>query len=239
MTDLMDLHTHTTASGHAYNTLDEMLRAAADKQLPLLGCADHTPAMPGGPHAFYFINFKVIPRCQYGVRLLMGAELNIIDSEGTVDLPDDILKTLDYTIASLHPPCIPSGSRAENTRACLKAMENPYVRIIGHPDDGRYPLDYQALASEAKKSGTILEVNNSSLNPRSFRPGAYDNYKILLSYCEKLGVPVLMGSDAHAAADVGNHSLAAALLKELSFPEELIINYSLETLARFIPKAAK
>ena len=66
MTDLLDLHTHTTASGHAYNTLYEMARAAADRGLALFGCSDHAPAMPGTCHYFHFINFKVIPGLSMG-----------------------------------------------------------------------------------------------------------------------------------------------------------------------------
>ena len=83
MTDLIDLHTHTLASGHAYNTLMEMIRAAADKGLALYGCADHAPSMPGTLGSFYFQNFKVIPRNLYGIQILMGAELNILDASGS------------------------------------------------------------------------------------------------------------------------------------------------------------
>ena len=108
MIDLLDLHTHTAASGHAYNSLYEMIRAAADRGLTLYGCSDHAPMMPGGPHFFHFINFKVVPREVYGVKVLMGAELNIMDYQGRVDLNEDVLKNLDYAIASLHTPLYPA-----------------------------------------------------------------------------------------------------------------------------------
>ena len=77
MTDLMDLHTHTVASGHAYNTIWEMAAAAAEKGLPLLGIADHGPAMPGSADELYFRNFKMLPREVHGVKLMFGCELNI------------------------------------------------------------------------------------------------------------------------------------------------------------------
>ena len=101
MHDRMDLHTHTIASGHAYSTLTEMIRAAADQGLELYGCSDHGPAMHGTLGADYFINFKVIPRELFGVKILMGAELNILDPAGSVDLSENILKKLDYAIASI------------------------------------------------------------------------------------------------------------------------------------------
>ena len=62
MKDILDLHTHTIASGHAYNTLYEMAQAAADKGLAVYGCSEHAPSMPGTCHEFYFTNFKVLPR---------------------------------------------------------------------------------------------------------------------------------------------------------------------------------
>ena len=95
MIDLLDLHTHTTASGHAYNSLYEMVHSASAKGLSLFGCSDHAPAMPGSCHSFHFINFKVLPRTLYGVRLMMGVELNIMDYGGTVDLEQSVLEPLD------------------------------------------------------------------------------------------------------------------------------------------------
>ncbi|MDO5417953.1 MAG: phosphatase, partial [Lachnospiraceae bacterium] len=171
MNDILDLHTHTIASGHAYSTLYEMARSASDKGLRLYGCSDHGPNMPGGPHYFHFINFKVVPRELFGVNVLMGAELNILDYKGSVDLKPNVLKLLDYGIASLHIPCIQPGSTEENTSALLGVMENPHIQIIGHPDDSRYPLDYQALVAAAKKHHKLLEINSSSLHPKSPRPG--------------------------------------------------------------------
>ena len=76
---VLDLHTHTIASGHAYCTVREMARAASEKGLELLGITEHAPKMPGTCHNFYFHNLKTVPREMYGIRLLMGVELNICD----------------------------------------------------------------------------------------------------------------------------------------------------------------
>ena len=149
MVDIIDLHTHTLASGHAYSTLMEMIRSAADNGLKLYGCADHAPAMPGTMGHLYFQNFKVIPRKLYGIQIIMGAELNILDSAGTVDLPEHVLSRLDYGIASIHPPCYSGKTISENTSAYLGALKNPYIQIIGHPDDGRFPIDCDTLAAAA------------------------------------------------------------------------------------------
>ena len=112
---VMDLHTHTVASGHAYCTLREMAKAASDKGLELLGITEHAPKMPGTCHKFYFQNIKVVPREMYGIQLLLGSEVNILDAAGTVDLAQKTLEKLDVVIASLHVPCIKPGSRQEHT----------------------------------------------------------------------------------------------------------------------------
>ena len=235
MNDLMDLHTHTIASGHAYSTLSENIPAAADAGLALYGCSDHAPKMAGTTHSSYFINFKVIPRVRGGVHVLMGAELNILDSSGAVDLPPSILGKLDYAIASLHTPCFVPGTMEENTQAYVNAMKNPAVTIIGHPDDGRYPVDYETFVKGAKTYKKLVEVNSSSLSPRSVRKGAAENYQVLLKYCREYQVPIIIGSDAHFESDVGNHRCAWELLERENFPEELIINTSVDKLKPYIP----
>lgn len=235
MIDLMDLHTHTTASGHAYNTLYELAQTASRKGLTLLGCSDHAPAIPGSCHSFHFINFKVIPRTLFDVKIMMGAELNIIDYKGNIDMEQNLLESLDYSIASLHTPCIDSGTTLQNTNACLGAIRNPAIHILGHPDDGRFPLDYDTLAAAAKEHHTLLEVNNSSLSPLSFRQGARENYKTMLELCKHYNTSIIINSDAHSEADVGNHQLVHALLEEIQFPEELVVNTSIHRLEEYIP----
>ena len=236
MNDQMDLHTHTIASGHAYSTLYEMARSAREKGLSLLGITDHAPKMPGTCHEFHFLNFKVIPRTLYGVKILMGVELNILDTSGRVDLPAGLLGKLDYAIASLHTHCIKSGSVSDNTNACIKAMENPLVHILGHPDDNRFPVDYDALACAAAKTGTLLEVNSSSLSPLSALENAQENYRTMLQLCKHYKTSVIVNSDAHVEADVANHAKAWELIEEMHFPEELVVNSSLDKLLPFIPK---
>lgn len=237
MKDILDVHTHTLASGHAYNTIREMAEAARKKGLALLGITEHAPNMPGSCHDFYFSNLKVIERHDnYGLELLFGVELNIMDRQGTVDLSQERIAGLDLTIASLHPPCIPFGSMEENTEAVINALKNPLINIAGHLDDGRYPLDYRAVAQAAAEYHKLVEVNNSSLAPGSYRAGAGENYKLLLKYCMDYRVPVVVNSDAHIDTAVGEHGLAMAILEETGFPEELVVNTDVEKLRPYLLK---
>lgn len=231
---VMDLHTHTVASGHAYCSLREMAKAASEKGLELLGITEHAPQMPGSCQKFYFQNLKVVPRELYGIRLLLGCEANILDPEGHVDLEDRVLKGLDVVIASLHIPCMKPGTCKENTDAYLSVMKNPYVNIIGHPDDGRYEVDYRALVEGAKEYGKILELNNHSLQPGCTRQNAHVNDTCMLNLCKEYRVPVIINSDAHFDTLIGEFDEAKTLLEELDFPEELVLNRSVDALKGYI-----
>ncbi len=231
---LLDSHTHTLASGHAYHTIDEMAQEAAQKGLALLAITEHGFAMEGSCCRYYFENLKVLPRTMFGIEVLFGVEANILDYEGRVDLAQDLLEQMDVVVASLHPPCIHPGTIQENTRSFLKVIENPAVNIVGHPDDGRYPVDYDALAAAAKEHHVLIELNNSSLNSEGFRKNAWENDRILLKYCEKYGTEIILDSDAHCRMDIGNHANSSKLLQELNFPEELIVNRSVEEYKTYI-----
>ncbi len=234
----IDTHTHTLASGHAYNTIREMAQAAGEKGLKGLAITEHAPEMPGSCQLFYFQNLKVVPRNLYGVELLLGTELNIMDEHGTVDLPEDVISKLDIAIASMHTPCYGrSKGMVKNTSAYLCAMQNPYIDIIGHPDDGRFEVDYEAVVKMAKETGTLLEINNSSIRPGGFRKDAYINDLKLLELCKEYEVMVTLGSDAHFDADIANDTFAKKVLNEARFPEELIANTSLEKLRSLLKRS--
>lgn len=234
--DVMDTHTHTLASGHAYSTIRENASAAAQKGLELLAVTEHAPRMAGSCQAIYFQNLKVVERHAYDIELMLGVELNILDERGTVDLAEGTLKTLDLAIASLHVPCITPGSREYNTQACLNAMKNPYVSILGHPDDPRYPVDFCAVVQGAKEYGAMLELNENSLRPGGSRKNARPQDEEMLMLCMEYKVPIVIGSDAHVDTDVGRHDLAHSLLEELRFPEELVVNRSVRVLKEMLEK---
>lgn len=234
MNYVLDTHTHTLASGHAYNTISEMIAAAQEKKLQLLGITDHAPAMPGSSHSFYFSNFRVIPRVYDNLKLSLGVELNIIDFNGQIDLEEHILIEMDHVIASLHKCCIEPGTIAENTNAVIEAIKNPYVNIIGHLDDSQYELDYDAVCQAAKEYNVLLELNNSSLRPTSFREGARDNDIILLNTCKKYNNYISLGSDAHISNLIGEFNDVDELIKYTNFPIELIVNTSVDKFQEFI-----
>lgn len=227
---LVDLHTHTVASGHAYSSLMEMIVSAKDKGLRILGITEHGPAIPGTCDLLYFKNMWVVPR-QYGdLRVMLGAELNILDTKGTIDLDEKWCSYLDIRLAGIHSLCWEGGTPEENTAGVVAAMHNPWVQVITHPADGTAELLFEPLVLASKETGTLLEINNNSLRPGRGKVKAIDNNRELLMLCKKHNVPVIIGSDAHINFDVSNHGLAYDLAEEVGFPEELILNKNPEAL---------
>lgn len=240
---VIDPHVHTLASGHAYNSLLEMTEAGREAGLRAVGIAEHGPAMPGTCDPVYFKNFAAVSREIRGMRIYMGIEMNVLDYEGSVDIEDRYIQHIDFGIAGIHPFCgrppyegYRPGTVKENTRAYRKVMEHPKVNIIAHPDDVRVPVDYDQLARGAAQNHVLLELNVSSLCEYKARvqSGTRENIKEMLSWCEKYGVSVIVGSDAHFVSDVGRFEKAEVLLQEVHFPEELVVNRSLEEYEKFI-----
>ncbi len=234
MNILLDVHTHTLASGHAFSTIQEMVDAAASKGLQILGITEHAPSLPGTCAPIYFRNLHVVPRKIKGVKLLLGSELNILDYKGTIDMDEAMLKMLDIRIAGIHSLCYTPGTVEENTDAVLGAIRNPYVNIISHPGDGTALLQFEPLVLAAKEYGTLLEINNSSLNPVRGKVMARKNNLEILHLCKQYEVPVILGSDAHISYDIANYCWIYELLQLAEFPEKLILNDKPEQFLRLI-----
>lgn len=229
-----DIHTHTIASGHGSTaTITDMAKAARERGLELLGISDHGPATPGGGRPSYFRSLTHAPRKRLGIEVLYGAEANILDQKGTLDLENDILEHLDFVIASIHKPVKKPGSMEENTAAYIAAMKNPYVCVLGHCDDVKYPADYPAIVQAAMENHVLLEINNSSLSPQGYRGDTRYNDLMLLNLCKHYRYPVLLSSDSHGTGHIGDVSYALELAKKAEMPEGLILNYSARSLKCF------
>ncbi|MGM9735175.1 MAG: phosphatase [Candidatus Cryptobacteroides sp.] len=226
MKRLIDIHNHTIASGHAYSSLQEMVRAAAEAGIEYFGITDHGPSLPGAVDPMYFRNFGIIPREMYGVKLLMGCELNILDPDGTIDLDDRHCSLMDIRLAGIHKLCWRPGTKQENTEGVLNVMNNKWVNVITHPGDGTAELDFEALVRASRDTGTVLEINSSSLIPYRNKTAARPNNLEILRLCRKYDVPVIVSSDAHISFSVGDYRYALPLLEETGFPEELVLNNS-------------
>lgn len=230
----LDVHTHTIMSGHAFSTLQEMAQEASSRGLKLLGITEHSPGIPGTCDLIYFRNLHVVPRRMYDIDLLLGAEINILDTKGTLDMDEHMMGMLDLRIAGIHSLCYQPGMVEENTYGMVQAIANPYTHIISHPGDGTARLDFEPIVLAAKAHHTLLEINNSSLKPCRKKVEARANNLEILRLCKQYEVPVILGSDAHISFDIATYEYALPLLAETDFPEDLVMNTSVERFKAYL-----
>ena len=230
---IADIHTHTIASGHAYGTIREMAQAASERGLQMIGFTEHAPGTPGTTDPFYFRNLKVVPRSIYGVEIVHGCEVNVLEG-GRLSLSESDFKYLDYAIAGIHTICYEDQGIAGNTENLIACMRHPKIKLVSHPDDDHTPLDYPAVVEAAREYHVALEVNNSSLTKPKKRLNCRENYRTMLALCAKMRVPVIVSSDAHDPSWVGEFALAEAMLADYGFDESLVLNADLEKLRAFL-----
>ena len=220
------MHTHSIASGHGTSdTIAKMAKAAKARGMRLLGITDHGPATMGSAKEAYFQSLTLAPRWRCGIEILYGTELNILDLNGSLDLPREILSRLDYAVASMHSQNLMHGDICENTTGYLNVMKNPKVKILGHIDRDGFPCNYEEVVKACAKSNTIVELNNSSIDIKDNRR-IIDRDLEILSYCIKYSCPIIINSDAHIKYDVGNYLDALKVIDEAKFPYDLVLNFN-------------
>jgi len=192
-----DLQMHTTASD-GRNSVEEMADEAKKLGYKYILITDHSKAVTianglDDKRAVENIQrIKAARKKVKGIEIWAGAEVDIL-GDGSLDYPDEILRQFDIVLASVHSRMTQPGE--EMTERLLKALRNPYVRILGHPT-GRYVLrrdpfnfDHERVFNAAKKAGVVLEVN---ANPER------------LDLCDRdtrlardKGIKVVISTDAH------------------------------------------
>jgi len=207
-----DLHTHSIASGHALNTVYEMVREAKEKGMGLIGIVEHGPSMEGAPHEGYFWVSDQLDEL-YGVRVLLGIEANILNERGEIDLNPE-----------------------SNTLALVTAMQNPLVQIISHPYRTDFPIDIGRVFQEAYKTQTLLELNNQVFTQQSSQDGFLETYKRLIDLSRRYGHPLIAGSDAHVAKKIGEDSRIVAAYGPIGLTDDLLINNRPEELTKWKKK---
>lgn len=193
-----DLHSHTTLTD-GKNTLEEMVEAAQKLGYKYIANTEHSKrvAVAGGLDAKQVLaNIKRIDKLNEklnGFTVLKGIEVDILD-DGSLDLPDSVLKELDIVICSIHYKF--NLSREKQTQRVLRAMDNPYFNIFGHPT-GRminarepYELDMEKIFKKAKENNCILEINA--------QPSRLDLNDINSRAAKDMGVKLVISTDAHS-----------------------------------------
>lgn len=194
-----DLQMHSTWSDGS-NTIGEMARAAQEMGHEYICITDHGGNLPianalkGAQTKDYLKDIEKANNNIRGITVLKGMEANIT-KDGTIDVPNRILKQMDIVLGSIHSGF--KNPKEEMTKRITKAMENEHVDIIAHPT-GRlinqrpaYDTDFDALLDTAKSTGTVLEINAS--------PERLDLDASHVRAAVQRGVKLSIGTDAHTA----------------------------------------
>ena len=228
-----DLHVHTISSGHAYSTIEEYVAVAKKIGLQMIAMTDHGPAMIGGPSYYHFSNLRMLQREIDGIKILRGAECNIVDAEGKIDLEVPELKILDVCMVAMHYRCGYENQGEEgNTNVMEKAIKRfPYINVIAHPGIPSHPLDLERIVTIAKENKVVLEINSSS---GFSRPGSWDRCVAIAKEIKRQDWVAIIGSDSHVSTMLGRFDWALQVVKEAGLEEKHIVNTSPEKVDRYI-----
>ena len=193
-----DLHTHTTFSD-GENTLEEMVNKAREKGYEYIGISDHAPSVVsrGDDEVRRLIEKRreeidELNKKYSDIKILFGMEVNIL-ADNSLGLPDEMLKMLDYAIASIHTSF--EMDRDKMTERVLSALSNPYIKIWGHPS-GRLlneregiDINWTKIFEFAAENKKIIEINA--------QPQRLDLADDLVYEAIKAGVTVIINTDSH------------------------------------------
>src|SRR3954447_7298090 len=197
-----DLHMHTVASDGRH-TIEQMAEAARDRGYEYIAITDHSATHGFGNDVQADELKRQIERVRSldieGIQVLAGSEVNILP-DGSLDYDDDVLAELDWIVGSLHSSF--RLSEKEQTERMIRAMEHPLLDVIGHPTgrliDRRepYPIDVDAIAEAAVRTGTFLEINGN--------PDRRDLNELNARRAVELGATLVIDSDAHGTETLRN-----------------------------------
>lgn len=230
-----DLHMHSRYSDGAYS-IREMVEAAREMGYQYIAITDHSQSLRvahGMTPDTLLKEMEEIDNLQnefQDITILKGVEVDI-NSDGSLDYSDDILARLDIVIASIHTGF--NQSREQITKRILKAMENPYVNIIGHPQ-GRilkkrkpYDVDMKEVIRVASETGTSLEINSS--------PYRLDLDDQMVIEAKRAGVKIAINTDAHHIKEFKDMKLGVAVARRGWLTKDDVINtMEIKDLKRFL-----
>lgn len=223
-------HCHTTYSdGH--NTLDEMIAAAEEYGWDYFGIADHSKSsfQANGMQAERLFEqvhkIRSINRSKkYSLHVFAGLECDIM-TDGQLDFPDEVLKELDYVVASVHRSF--NLDEKMMTARLIKAIENPYTTILGHVS-GRLLLKREHYAVNMSKVIDACIANNTimELNAQPMRLDM--DWRFWHKAAEK-GLKCCINPDAHHTQDLAYYRAGVNVARKGWLEKENVVNtYSLK-----------
>ncbi len=230
-----DLHTHTDWSDGAH-IMEDMVAAAIKRQLEYYAITDHSVS---SSVANGLDQERLLKQIEYvhrldeeteGIKLLAGSEVDIL-RDGSLDFPDDILVQLDIVVASVHS--LFTLSETEMTKRVIRAIENPYVMILGHPTGrllGRrkgYPINLDEVIAAASENKKVLEINGS--------PSRLDLDPEYVRKAKDTGVLIAVNTDAHSIPESERYRYGVNVARRSGLSKDDVVNtYPLDKLLQIL-----
>lgn len=219
-----DFHMHSKWSDGA-NEIEEMAASAKKRGLKYVVLTDHSQSLKianGLSPKRLLEQIEIVRRLNKklsGLALLTGSEVDIL-SDGSLDFEDNLLKKLDFVVASVH-----SGfkqSKEQITRRIVKAMQNKYVNLIGHPtgrllgERNAYEVDFDEVFKTAKATNTALEINSY--------PQRLDLNYTHARRAHEMGAMLAVDTDSHTHDQFDNLEYGVATARRAWCKKENILN---------------
>lgn len=226
-----DLHLHDNfpiEPSHDMGTsnIKEITDMAKKLEYEYVGISDHSPAVAGHSEKDIITIIKkysrLIEQFNYsnrGIRVLKLLEVDI-QPDGQLSVPDEGLKLLDFVIASIHSNHqIP---KAEMTKRILKALENPYMKVLGHPT-GRLINKRESIEADWESIFKYAAANNKALEINSY-PDRLDLPDNLVRIAKSFGVKFVIDTDSHQAYDMTNMRFGVAVARRGWLTKDDVVN---------------
>jgi Histidinol phosphatase and related hydrolases of the PHP family len=225
-----DFHIHTIASGDGFGTIKEVLTVANKRGFKGIAITDHGPKMAASSHYYYFESLISNVSEDEGIIIYPGAEANIIDEEGTLDLPQKTLNRLEFIIASFHTFSWTDMGPEINTRALKSCLLRYNVRCIAHLNSPHFDIDIDEIIPVMLEKKVTIELNSRALKKDKANWGAFKN---IVLKCKEKGIKFLVASDAHYPEQVGDFKDALEFMEYCGLNEDDILNTSWEKVTDF------
>jgi putative hydrolase len=239
-----DYHTHTRRSDGRQDE-EDIIKAARERGLKEVAITDHGPlaAVIGVSGATEYLSLRdridALASAYPDIKVLVGAEANIRDLQGTLDIPDEIIAELDILIAGLHPYTLPTSikdgwgifvqnslrhlgrgerdkAKNNNTKASVETIyNNPQLDILSHPGLF-FAIDVGEVARACVRNDVLFEINCGH---------EYPDISAIME-AEGAGVDFIINSDAHFQETVGNLEYGTKLVEKLDIAPEQVVNRS-------------
>ncbi len=226
-----DMHLHSNfpmepSHGPGANKLEEIVEKAQSLKYEFVGLSDHSPGFTKNSKdkiiQLIETRTKYIQKLKSStksVRVLNGLEIDIL-TDGSLSVPDEALKTLDYSVAGVHSAH--KMPKDEMTKRILKALSSPYLKILAHPT-GRllnqrqsYDADWDLIFTYCAENKKLLEVN-------SF-PNRLDLRDDLIRRAKELGCKFIIDTDAHEISQMDNMEYGVSLARRGWLEKEDVVN---------------